>query len=590
MTVDTRASARGFLRRMPRPFNILVAVVCTGVAALIAYPIGHTLFSVFFESGLPTLRPLRLVLRDAHNREAIKNTLIIAGSSTVLATVQAVVLAWINERTDAHLPAIGRVLPMLPLLVSPIAAAVAWVFLLSPGAGLLNGWLRDLGIGAGSSRGPLNILTMPGMIAMYSIYLVPFTFIPINNALVNIDPALEEASRNSGAGLLKTLRKVTLPAIKPAIYSGAILTAVIALALFSVPVILGPPAGVQVVSVRVYNMLTKEYPSQTSEAVALSVLMFVIVMIGLFVRSRVLRRGNFSVMSGRARSETRVSLGRWRWPARALVLGYIAATAIIPFLALLVVSLQPFWSAKLHLSKSTFVHYRETFFDNVNTQSALKNSILLALVGATITVLVLVLLGLFVHRNKRARGYIVDGVVKFPAAFPQLIMAIALLLAFGPKPFHLSGTLYLLLIGYFVVYVPYGSFIVGSGFTQLGTEFSEASSSCGASPGRTFRRIELPLVMPSVVSGWTLLFVFILSDVTVSSLLTTKNAPVVGFAIVDQYENGSYPTIAALGVVVSMTCALVVFGAQGLSYLRSSRKGTGESRAVLANQSTVMGR
>jgi iron(III) transport system permease protein len=318
--------------------------------------------------------------------------------------------------------------------------------------------------------------------------------------------------------------------------------------------------------------------------------MFVIVMIGLFVRSRVLRRGNFSVMSGRARSETRVSLGRWRWPARALVLGYIAATAIIPFLALLVVSLQPFWSAKLHLSKSTFVHYRETFFDNVNTQSALKNSILLALVGATITVLVLVLLGLFVHRNKRARGYIVDGVVKFPAAFPQLIMAIALLLAFGPKPFHLSGTLYLLLIGYFVVYVPYGSFIVGSGFTQLGTEFSEASSSCGASPGRTFRRIELPLVMPSVVSGWTLLFVFILSDVTVSSLLTTKNAPVVGFAIVDQYENGSYPTIAALGVVVSMTCALVVFCAQGLSYLRSSRRGTGESRAVLANQSTVMGR
>jgi len=590
MTVSIDATALGFRRWIPGPFNVLVAVVCAGVAALIAYPIGDTLISVFFEGGVPTLEPFRLALGDPENREAIKNTLIIAGSATVLAVIQACILAWINERTDAHLPAIGRVLPMLPLLVSPIAAAIAWLFLLSPGAGLFNGWLRDLGIGDGSGRGPLNILTMGGLIVMYSIYLVPFAFLPITNALANVDPALEEASRGSGAGLLTTLRKVTLPSIKPSVYSGVILTGVIALALFSVPVILGPPARVEVVSVRVYNMLTKQFPPRSSEAVALSVMMFALVLLGLFVRSRLLRRGNFSVVSGRARSETRLPLGRWRWPARAVVLGYVTVTAVIPFVALFVVSLQPFWSAKLDLRKSTFRHYRETFFDNPNTQSALKNSVLLGLAGATVTILVLLLIGLFVHRNKKAAGNIVDTAVKFPAALPQLVIAIALLLAYGPGPFSLSGTLYLLFIGYFVVYVPYGSFIVGAGFTQLGTQLSEASASCGASPGQTFRRIELPLVMPSVISGWTLLFVFMLSDVTVSALLTTGNAPVVGFAIVNQYENGSFPTIAALGVVVSITSAVVVFGAQGLSHLRSTRRGIAEPAAQLGGSDMILGR
>ena len=563
-------------------FNIVVSVVSVVVVAVVVYPIGRSVIQVFFKSGVPTLAPFRAALDDPLNREAIINTLLIAGIATVFAVAMACLLAWLNERTDAHLPGISRALPILPLLIPPIAASIGWMFLLAPRAGVLNNWIRSIldSVGVHMTTAPLDIFTFPGLIAMYSIFLVPFAYLPISNVLANIDPALEEASRSSGAGLFKTIRKVTLPSALPGILSGMILTAVIALSLFSVPVILGPPSNVEVVSVRVYRMLNRDYPPKRSEAIALSMLMFGIVVIGLILQNRVARRGNYSKLGGRAKSDSRTRLGAWRWPMRMLMLAYVSLTAVLPFFGLVVISLQPYWSKSLKFSRSTLDSYRTVFFDDVNTQHALKNSVLLGLAGATIVVVILTLVTLFAHRNRSIRGRLVSATTKLPAAFPQLIIAIALLIALGPSPFHLQGTLILLLIAYFVLYVPHGSFLVESGFNQLGTDISEASASCGARPGRTFRRIELPLVSPSLISAWSLMFVFMLGDVTASALLTSQNAPVVGFAILNQYENGSFPTIAALGVIMSITSATVVFSAMGLSRVRFSKIGRASDVAM----------
>ena len=113
------------------------------------------------------------------------------------------VLAWVNERTDARMGVVTAALPLIPFLLPPIAGSTAWVLLLSPGAGFLNVWLRDvLGLfGIDETTGPLNIYSFSGLILVYTIYQVPYAFLLITAGLRNVDPALEEASRVSGAGL-----------------------------------------------------------------------------------------------------------------------------------------------------------------------------------------------------------------------------------------------------------------------------------------------------------------------------------------------------------------------------------------------------
>src|SRR5690606_35108241 len=143
-----------------------------------------------------------------------------------------------------------------------IAGAVGWVMLASDRAGLLNVWgkrlLESLGI---QIDGPLvSIFSWPGLIFVYLIYTLPHVYLCVASALSNIDPSLEEASRVSGAGPLRTLVKVTLPAVLPAIISGGTISVIYGIALFSVPAIIASQAGIDILAVRIVNLMMAEFP------------------------------------------------------------------------------------------------------------------------------------------------------------------------------------------------------------------------------------------------------------------------------------------------------------------------------------------
>src|SRR5690606_18922914 len=118
------------------------------------------------------------------------------------------------------------------------ALSVGWVFLAQETSGYLNyiirGTLRTVGIDLGT-RGPLNIASPLGVAYVYSLYLVPFPYLVMSSALQNLDPALEEASRTSGAGLRRTLRRISLPSIRTALMSSVLLIVIAGSAVYSVP-------------------------------------------------------------------------------------------------------------------------------------------------------------------------------------------------------------------------------------------------------------------------------------------------------------------------------------------------------------------
>jgi iron(III) transport system permease protein len=555
------AEAAGSRQRPRIPvFSAASLLISVSIVFLVIYPVTRVLMRAFFKGGSLDVSAFRTILAAPWLPGMLLNTVLAVVGAGFFAILTSATFAWLNERTDARLGLVGDVLPLVPLLVPTIAMAIGWVFLATSDVGFLNVFLKaTLGrIGIGFQ---FNIASWPGLIFVYTLYFIPYTYLIIAAALRNVDPALEEASRLSGAGVLRTLRRVSLPAIAPAIFGAGLLVVIVGVSLYSVPVIIATRAGIDILSVRLIRMLTYDFPPKTDEAVVLGVFMFMFVFGTWLVQRRVTAGGRFATISGKSARQTSIKLGRWRYPARALMIFYLIATSILPLFALVVVALQPFWQPTIDPSVFTLDNYRQVLIDRPVTRNAMRNSFSIGLVGGATSMTLVAIAILYAKRRGGRIGQTIDGVTKLPAAFANIVVALGFLIAFSVAPFRLSGTLLILVLCYLVVYLPQASVAAGSAVAQVGSDLTEASAVSGAGDGRTFGRIVLPLMTPGMVAGWALVFVLMSGDITASALLAGTRNPVIGFVILDIWEQGTFGSLAALAssfVVVTSSVVLLV--------------------------------
>ncbi|GHE08347.1 ABC transporter permease [Klenkia taihuensis] len=559
-------------RRLPGPFDSVTLVIAAVLIGIVVLPLGRVLVRMFWVDGALTIDPIRRTLELPGLGGMLRDTLILVVASSVLAFVIGTTLAWLNERTNARMGLLTDALPLLPFLLPPVAGAVGWTMLLSPRAGLANSWLRDLLglVGIDLREGPFDINSWYGLILVMAFYAVPFVFMNASAGLRNLDPALEEASRLAGASTWRTLRKVTLPATAPSLGAGFLLAIWFGIGMFSIPAIIGGPAGIDVVAVRIVELLTFTFPPQTDVAIGLSG--FVVVFVGLayWLQMRILRRGRYATLGGKGARARTLDLGRAKWPARVLVLGYVFVSTVLPVVALVLVSLNGFWTPDIRWDNLSFTAVTTAVFDDRTTLTALGNSLGLGLVGGLIGILGAAMISLYVARRRTALARGIDIAVKMPAAVSNMVIAVGILLLLAGAPLYLSGSLLILLIGYLALYLPQASIAADAAVSGVGKELPEASAVSGARPARTFGRVYLPLMVPGLVAGWALLFIRIVGDLTASAILAGTANPVVGFRILEVFTSGSFALLASLStvlVVITATVLVVV-----LAYTRRMSK------------------
>jgi iron(III) transport system permease protein len=563
------------LRIRGQGFPLLAWVLATTLTLLVLYPLGRTVFSIgVSEQGLSGAIDSALKSRDLDL--IIRNTATIVGLSVLLAAIIGSVFAWLSERTDASMGWVTRLLPIIPMLIPPVAGSVGWVTLGAPVAGYVNVFLRwVMGIfGSDITRGPLVIQSWYGAVFVYMLYLVPLVYITVAAALRNVDPAIEEAARSCGAKPAKVAMTITLPSVRPAIGAGVLLSLIYGLSLYSVPAVLLYSAGTEVLSVRIVNLM-REYPPRIGTAMGLGVLMMATIGTGLWLQRRMLRRSRFATIGGRSARPMPIRLGVLRLPARILMVGYIVFTALLPLFGLLVVSLQPFWNANVQWASLTTFRYQELLSSSTQARQALVNSITISTYGATVAMIVAAVVSVYAGRRmSSAVGRITDFTTKLPGAVSNVIIGVAFIGAFAGPPFRLSGTLLILFLAYIVITLPQSSFNASAAYAQVGRDLEEASLASGATQGRTFRKIIIPLMIPGLAAGWAMVFVLMAGDVTASALLAGPGNPVVGSFMLDQVNFGTYGMLTAVGVLLVLLSAVVVF-----SFLWVSRRmGVGRSR------------
>ncbi|HET8784674.1 MAG TPA: iron ABC transporter permease [Candidatus Limnocylindrales bacterium] len=543
--------------------GLIVGAAVLVMTFLVIYPVLRLIQYVFFEEGVLSLGSVNETLADPSLVPALIRTGILIAVATPLSVVIGAILAWLNERTDARMGWAADMLPIIPLLVPAIATAIGWVVLLAPRAGYLNALARFIFQGEAGLReaGPTNIYSAAGMIGVVVIVTVPLAYLTIAAAFRNMDPALEEASRMSGASATTTLRRVTLPAIRNAVATASVLCLIHVVSLFSVPVIIGSQGGFDVLSVLIYRRLDTLGGPRFDQMIVLSMFMLLTVQLAVVAEYAISRTGYHAKVGGKEMGRATNSLGVWGHIARGGIVLYVLAATVLPIAALSLLSLQAFWTPSIQLDNLSLDNYADVFTGRSALGRAFTNSLILGLATSTVLMLVAAVIA---YRLALAQGWIariVNGLTTLPASIPHVVTGVAFLLAFGSGRGSLQGTLILLFIAYLVMTLPQASRSAGAALSQVGREMWEASLMSGASQLRTFLRVLLPLMLPGLLAGWVIVFVIAFSETSGSVFLASPTAnPVTGPTVLNVFRtSGTFPQIAALCLAVTAVQTGIVF-------------------------------
>jgi len=187
---------------------------------------------------------------------------------------------------------------------------------------------------------------------------------------------------------------------------------------------------------------------------------------------------------------------------------------------------------------------------------ALKNSLFLAVVGATLGVALSVFVAYVIVKVKTRAAGILESLSYLSFSFPGIVIGVGFMWFFVQTPLY--ATIWALLLGYIATYLPYGIRPMSSAFIQIHSHLEESSLVCGASPLVTMRRIIVPLLIPGIVSGWILLASMFIRELTLSVVLSRPGTEVLAVQILRYSEDGLWGRLSALGMVMIMISTMLV--------------------------------
>ena len=516
------------------------------VLALVGYPIARVAGQSFVgDDGAFTLDNYGLLGSEPRLVQAVLNSLWIAAGTVVGSLVIGLPVAWLTVRTDLPLRRFFRGSAVLTFAAPSFIAALGWVLLLGPRNGLLNTALMSA---FGLEEAPFDIFTPWGIVFVLSLFLYPLVFLPVSAALEGIDPALEQAAASLGASRWRVLRTVTFPVVTPALVAGSILVFVTAAVIFGPVAILGAPTGFQTIPTVLLSLM--QFPPRIEAAAVISVPILVVIAVLLLLQRWLIGGRRFTVIGGKPGRQDLTHLGRGRWPAVAFCSMVVVLSLLLPFGVLLLTSFRKALGRPLGPGNFTLTGNYERVFGQPLIAAAMGNSFFLAVGGTVVALGIALAASWLVHRTRSRANVLVAPVMAAPLAFPGAVLGIGLVIAYAGRTFGLGGTLTILLIAYAGSALPLTFAYVHAGMGQIGTEVEEASRSLGASWARTWRRVTIPLLRPSLLAAGLLNFVLLFRELEMSVFLYTGANPTVATVLYNLSSESLYQQVGALAVVI----------------------------------------
>lgn len=553
--------ARGLvtaLRHSLRAAPVMCSVVLLVMVVLVVYPLALLLEASFLVEGADGTKAYGLELWatawDVPGLvPSILNTFRRVIVTEVLAFPIAILIAWAVARTD--LPGkklidaffwIAFFLPALPVLMG-------WILLFDPQFGLANqAWIAL----TGAQKGPFDIYSFSGIIfAHIAARSVAAKYIFLSPAFRNVGGAMEEASRIAGASPLRTLIRIVVPVLTPAILITLCISMIHSLESFEIELILGAPINFYVFSTKIYQFIQEDPPMfGVSTVLGLAILMCMLPLI--FWQQYLSHKRSYVTVTSHFNANP-LRLRRWRTPVFALICAFGVLITVVPVAFLL---LGTFMSLYGHfgLDDAWTLEHWVTVLTDGDVLGAAANTLMLGGLAALFGALWYALVAYISVRTRYSARGVLDFLSWLPASLPGIILGLALLWMFLNVPLFqpLYGTIIVLVVACILNSISTGVQLIKSNMVQLGNDLEEASFVAGGSWLLTFRRIVLPLLAPVLIAVGLLTFVSAARNVSTIAMLVTADSRPLAMLQVDHIVDGTFESAAVVGVLI----VLLTFG------------------------------
>lgn len=523
---------------------ILLLALLTG---LILCPLITVFAKAVITDGRLDLYQAWRTITNTENVQTVCNSLLLGVCVVLCSTIIAVPTAYLLARTQLAKHSSLDIIFMIPFMTPPYIASMGWILFMQK-----KGLFQQIFPATGAwSEG---FFCFGGLVLVMSLHVFPFLMTMLKNAMLNIPASLEESGAVFGAGFTLRIRKIFAPLLTSNYAIGALLVFVKTLSEYGTPYTLGRRIGFYVFTTDIHRYSTTA-PIDFGRSASLSSILVCICMTMWLMQNYITSRTSYRLVNGKGCRPARTNLsaagqiGAWAW----VVLVILVAIGV-PYFSIISTSLIKLRGYGLAAGNFTLDHYKE-LLTTPKALSSIWKSLFLAVSSATICSVIGTAV---VAAVRKARGFFkktLEGISLLPEMLPSIVMVIGIMLFWNAiyKVVPLYNTIWIMVLTYVVLYLPYTVQYVTSAFTQINGSLLEAGRSFGGTPSYVFRRITLPMISRGIFAGWMMIFIIAFRELVTASLIAPPNTLVVSTYINREFEQGS----VSLGMAMAVLCVLI---------------------------------
>ena len=554
---------------------LMYGIIIWFVVAFLIYPNLNILKMIFFRNGSFKLDSLKRLFSSARAVRSLKNSFILATTLLFTVNIIGIFLVLVVDYFDIKGAKILKLGYMTTLIYGGVVLASGYKFVYGAN-GIMTKILVSIfpNFNAGWFEGY-------GAVAFVMTFAITSNHVIfLSNAIRKIDYSTIEAAKNMGASQFYILRKVVLPVLKPTIYAITVLLYITGLGATSAPLIVG---GKKFQTIGPMILTFSQTVSSRDLAAVLALILGIATLILLSFMIYFERKGNFMSVS---KTKSVIVKQKINNPLINIIVHLFAYLLffiyIIPVIFVIIFS---FTNSRSISSGSITGFTFQNYIDVFSSFDVLKPFVTSVFYSAGASILVVILtLGVsrILHKYKNIWALILEYLMLIPWVLPSTLIAIGLITAFDKKnilAFNniLTGTIWLLLIAYVIVKIPFSLRMLKATFFSIDNELEEAATSLGASPFYTFRKVIFPIILPSAMAILALNFNSLLADYDLTVFLYHPLLKTLGIVIrssTDSTQNLKDSQAVALvySVILMIIASVTLYLIYGRSEKSVSKK------------------
>ena len=511
-----------------------IVVLITFLTLFILYPLAILLVDSFVGDGSFGFSIFKRIFAMPSFTRAITNTLKVGFLVGILSALIGLLFAYVEVyvRMNKFVGGLFKVVSMLPVVSPPFVLSLSVIMLFGK-AGIITRFLLHIYDN--------NVYGFWGIVVVQTLTFFPVCYMMLKGLLKNIDPSLEEAARDMGAGRWKVFADVTLPLMLPGLGNAFLVTFIESIADFANPMLIG--GSYDTLATTIYLQITGAYDKAGAAAMAVVLLCITLAMFA--VQKYYLEAKTAATLTGKA-SRGRMLIEDKSVKVPLTIFCGLAAAFVIG-------ALFPTWGYK-------FFPLTGKWFTQVFTRykglKAFKDSFVLSFISAPITALLSMIISyLVVKRKFKAKGFI-EAVSMLAMAVPGTVLGVGYIRGFSGGIFHtgflqgIYGTGLILIIVFVVRSLPTGTRSGISALRQIDKSIEESAYDMGADSFKVFMTVTLPLIKDSFLSGLVTAFVRSITAISAIILLVTPSYLLITVQINEFAEKGSYSLACAFATIL----------------------------------------